>query len=183
MSEAWELAQSNIQTAQGKQKRQHDRGVKNADFQVGDSVFVHMPALKSVPSHKLARPFKGPFQIQKLFPNGARIVPIQSPRSAGLRVALNRLRRCPKELAGSHDNLHGSQQEASENAATIPDCENTLPVSPHTGDKDLTQMLHPSDSDNVGGPAAQLQTDGVWKNRLRQRRSGRGRPELSPGEM
>ena len=142
--------------------------MKNANFQVGHSVFVHIPALKSVPSHKLACPFKGPFRIQQLFPNGARIVPIQSPSSAGLRVALNRLRRCPKELARSHDNLHGSQQEASENAAIVPDCENTLPVSPHMGDEYLTQTLQPLDSDHVGGPAAQLQTDGVWKNRLRQ---------------
>lgn len=108
------------------------RGVKNAYFQVGDSVFFHIPALKSDPSHELTHPFSGPFRIQKLFPNGARIVPIQSLRSAGLRVALNRLWWCPKEPFRSHDNFHGLQQEASKNDATMLDCQNTLPVSPHT---------------------------------------------------
>ena len=43
------------------------------------------------------------------------------------------------ELARNHDNLHGSQQEAFENAATMPDYENTLPMSPHMGSEDLTK--------------------------------------------
>ena len=45
MSEAWAQAKEMIVKAQKKQKTQHDRTSKNADFQVGDRVFVFMPAI------------------------------------------------------------------------------------------------------------------------------------------
>ena len=126
MSVAWELARNYIATAQKRQKTQHDKQVKNDNFAVGDRVFVYMPALKSSPSHKLAHPFKGPFFIREIFPNGAQVVPMQSPRSNGLRVALNRLRRCPEELAGSWDK---SSQEATQDVDGAVSQENISPMS------------------------------------------------------
>ena len=73
---------------------QHDKHTKNADF--------CMPATKTGPLRKLARPFKGPYRVVVLHPNGADLHLIEKPRSEPIRVALNRLRRCPTEVAGDH---------------------------------------------------------------------------------
>ena len=87
MSEAWAQAKEMIVKAQKKQKTQHDRTSKNADFQVGDRVFVFMPAMKSGPAHKLACPYKGPYRIVELHPNGAEVLMIDRPKSPAIRVA------------------------------------------------------------------------------------------------
>ena len=96
-----------------RQKTPNDKWVKNASFHVGDRVFVYMPALMSGPSNKLGHPFKGPFLIREVFPNGAHVVLVQSQRSAGLRVALKYLWQCPDELAGNQDHLTKSSQGLS----------------------------------------------------------------------
>ena len=69
MSDAWEAARQNVREPQKKQKIQHDRNARNADFHVGDRVFVYMPALKSGPAYKLACPYKGTYRVleQTLF--------------------------------------------------------------------------------------------------------------------
>ena len=61
MSNAWKLAQENLEKAQGKQKHQHDKNARDFKFAVGDRVFVHMPAIRSGPAYKLTRPYKGPY--------------------------------------------------------------------------------------------------------------------------
>ena len=68
MSETWAKAKQMVQKAQKKQKAHHHRTSRNADFRVGDRVFVFMPAMKSGPAHKLACPFKGPYRIIELLP-------------------------------------------------------------------------------------------------------------------
>lgn len=95
MSTAWSHAQKMVRKAQNRQKKQHDKTSRNADFQVGDRVFVYMPGLKSGPAHKLACPYKGPYRIIGVYPNGAEVVLIERPNTTPLRVALNRVRRDP----------------------------------------------------------------------------------------
>ena len=56
-----------------------------------------MPALKSGPAHELARPYKGPYRIVQLFPNGAEVKLVDNPRAPTIRVALNRVRRSPTQ--------------------------------------------------------------------------------------
>ena len=99
MSDAWEAARQNVRKAQ---KIQHDRSARNADFHVGDRVFVYMPTLKSGPAYKLACPYKGPYRVLELFPNGADIILVDRPGSTTIRVALNRLRRCPVEMGSEN---------------------------------------------------------------------------------
>ena len=77
-------------------KHYHDQRAKPVDFQVEDQVFEHTPTLKSGPSHKLAEPFRGPYQVLATHPNGIKVVPVVSPRASPIRVALNQVRRCPK---------------------------------------------------------------------------------------
>ena len=98
MSETWANAKQMVQKAQKKQKAHHDRTSQNTDFRVGDRVFVFIPAMKSGPAHKLACPYKGPYRIIELYPNGAELVLIRRPKLRTIRVALNRIRRCPDEV-------------------------------------------------------------------------------------
>ena len=79
MSETWAVAQENVKKAQAKQKMYHDQRASAVDARLGDRVFVYMPALKSGPTHKLARPFKGPFRVVAVHPNGAEVVPVDRP--------------------------------------------------------------------------------------------------------
>ena len=44
LSDAWSLAQQNINQAQKKQKTHYDRKAKSRKYCVGDRVFVHMPS-------------------------------------------------------------------------------------------------------------------------------------------
>ena len=102
MSETWELARQSIKKAQGKQKIHHDKTARNAELKVGDRVFVFMPAMKTGPAYKLARSYKGPYRIMQLYPNGAELLLIDKPCSPLIRVALNRVRRCPEPVASSN---------------------------------------------------------------------------------
>ena len=98
MQEAWGLAQQNLKKAQKKQKLYHDKKSNRPDFRVGDRVFVFMPVLKSGPAHKLARPYKGPYRVIATYPNGVELVPVDKPKAIPIRVALNRVRRCPSDV-------------------------------------------------------------------------------------
>ena len=103
MSEVWKKAQKCVQKAQKRQKVQHDKRATPADFKIGERVFVHMPALKSGPAYKLAHPFKGPYQVVENYPNGVGLVPVDKPRATPIRVALNRMRRCPGQIQNETD--------------------------------------------------------------------------------
>ena len=64
----------------------------------GDRVFLYSPAEKCGKAYKFARPFKRPYRVVKMFPNGAELPLIGEPTGPTIRVALNCLRRCPKEI-------------------------------------------------------------------------------------
>ena len=57
-----------------------------------------MPAATTGQTRKLARPFKGPYRVVATHPNGVEVRLVENPRASVLRVALNRIRRCPKEI-------------------------------------------------------------------------------------
>jgi len=104
MSQAWEAAQVNVRKAQRRQKYHHDQKAKEPRITEGDRVFVFDPAKKVGKAYKFARPFKGPYRVIKLFPNGVELSLISKPNSPTIRVALNRVRRCPREIVdGNHD--------------------------------------------------------------------------------
>ena len=98
MSTAWKTAQDRIKEAQKKQKCHHDKKAKDPRVFEGDRVFVYSPAERSGKAYKFARPFKGPYRVMKMLPSGAELSLIAEPTGPTIRVALNRLRRCPKEI-------------------------------------------------------------------------------------
>ena len=112
MSTAWESAREHIKVSQGKQKQFHDRKSKDPKISVGDRVMVYFPSERLGKAYKFSRPFRGPYQVNKVFPNGAEVTSLSGNKARTIRVALDRVRRCPRELGdnpeeSSFDGLKG----------------------------------------------------------------------------
>ena len=118
VASAWELAQAQVQKAQRKQKWHHDRHARDPGFQVGECVFVYMPTERLGKAHKFARPFRGPYRIMNLFDNGAEVKLIEKPQAGTIRVALDRVRRCPYEIESTDDS--GTDGEVRTTATEEP---------------------------------------------------------------
>jgi len=97
MSTTWRTAQAKIKEAQKKQKHQHDKKAKDPQVFKGDRVVLYSPAEKCGKAYKFVRPFKGPYHVVKML-NAAELSLIGEPTGPTIRVALNHLRRCPKEI-------------------------------------------------------------------------------------
>ena len=78
---AWELAQSQVEKAQGHQKFFHDKAAKQPNIKVGDRVFVFHPAKRKGKAYKFSRPFVGPYRLLTLHPNVAEVKLIDKPAS------------------------------------------------------------------------------------------------------
>ena len=87
----WLQHREQINKAQQKQKRQHDKHVRDPDFKIGDRVFVYIPASRQGEGYKFSKPFDRPFKALSLFDNGAELKNINKPRSKVIRVALNKM--------------------------------------------------------------------------------------------
>ena len=65
---------------------------------MGDRVFVHMPGVKRGKAHKFARSFDGPYRILHIDETGAEVILVGQLEGKKMRIALNRLRKCPREV-------------------------------------------------------------------------------------
>ena len=172
MREAWELAQRTLEKAQKRQKHQHDKNARNAEFQVGDRVFTFMPGLKSGPDYKLSCPYRGPYRIVELYPNGADLCPVDCPRMKEIRVALNLLRRCPAEISTGHEMQepcpdHLSTTDATAQESTGSGIGSTAVVRNEPVD-DQRSIARDDDTD----PPSVLDPHiSPWKGRLRRKES------------
>ena len=142
MASTWECARQQISKAQKKQKQQHDRNAKDPGFQVGERVFVYMPAAGQGEAYKFSKKFQGPFRIMAMYDNGVELQDINKPRSKHITVALNRVRRCPKEVKDLTEEM--MSEKVSDEVA-----------------KDDEE----SESTSSGEP----EKDSPWKDRLRTR--------------
>ena len=68
-----------------------DRKAREPSLQVDDWVFLLNPAAHAGKEYKFSRPFNGPYQILKLYKNGADIMLVDKPKALSVRVVLNRL--------------------------------------------------------------------------------------------
>lgn len=93
------MARQNISRAQKKQKRYYDQRQRMPNFKVGDRAFLFMPAEKSGHARKFARPYHGPYRILELDVNTARVRRVDRLQEDPILVHLDRLRRCPTEIA------------------------------------------------------------------------------------
>ena len=143
MSEAWKLAQENVKHAQKSQKKHYDKGVREHKVKEGDRVFVYMPSAKKGKAHKLARPFHGPYRVIETVDNGVMVTPIDRPQETPIRVAMDRVRRCPKEIPDTFWPEHKKRGNQAKPAET----------------KQPT----------VADAAPEPESTGVWAGRLRSR--------------
>ena len=99
MSEAWESARKN---AHKRQKQNYDWRCRLPRFQEGERAFLFKPSDKSGPVRKFARPFLRPYRIVDLESNTAKIRRVDRPREEPILVALERLQKCPPDLADDY---------------------------------------------------------------------------------
>ena len=99
LAEAWDLAKRNVQKAQKQQKKTYDQHSRPPNFKVGERVFLFKPAERTGENRKLARAYHGPYRVIKLTTNNAHIRRVDKPEDESLLVAIDRLRRCPDEVA------------------------------------------------------------------------------------
>jgi hypothetical protein len=95
LEKARALAMSRIKEAQASQKRNYDVRCNNRFFRKGEVVYVHVPQSKKGQTPKLARPWKGPFRVDHISPDGLNLVllPITNPHKAKpMRVHINRVK-------------------------------------------------------------------------------------------
>ena len=118
MAEAWELARQNITRAQKRQKTSYDRRCRPPQFREGERVFLFKPAEKTGETGKFARPFHGPFRIIELESNTVKIRRVDRPGEEPILVALDRLRRCPEELADNYWPPDKTRERGTKKAAT-----------------------------------------------------------------
>ena len=64
---------------------------------------LHVPAERSGKAYKFARPFRGPYRVVKVWPNGVELVLISKPKAQSIRVSLDRVQRCPREMTELDD--------------------------------------------------------------------------------
>ena len=86
LTSTWKLANTNISTAQDRQKITFDRTAKEMNLNVGQHVVVHMPSELQGKTSKFARPYHGPFRIISLIPTNAEVQLIDEPHSDPLFV-------------------------------------------------------------------------------------------------
>ena len=118
MSDAWKLAQENVKRAQKSQKKYYDKSVQEHKVKQGDRVFIYMPSAKKGKAHKLARPFHGPYRVTETVDNGVMVTPIDRPQDTPIRVAMDRVRRCPKEIPDVFWPEHKKQGKQTKQAET-----------------------------------------------------------------
>ena len=65
MSKVHDNARGNIQIASDRQKRGYDVATNQNDYQPGQKVWVHVPAIKVGQTSKFALKWHGPFEIHE----------------------------------------------------------------------------------------------------------------------
>lgn len=154
LQSAWEVARQNVEKAQKRQKKYYDRHAREVTYKVGQRVFLYTPSAKSGQSYKFALPYKGPFRILGVKDNVAEIQNIDQPTAEVLRVALSRLRHCPKEIEMGRQNELDSTEAQRNSRPLEPPANNSPSAEVSTGDL-------PTSSTN----------NNLWGHRLRRRQS------------
>ena len=95
ISDAWDLVRESVKKAQKAQKRVYDKRSRELNLKAGERVFVYMPKEKASKAYKFARPFHGPFRVMDVLETGVIVQPVDRPQDKGIRVAFDRVRRCP----------------------------------------------------------------------------------------
>lgn len=97
LTTTWEVARKCVRQAQQRQKVQYDRRSTVNPYKAGERVFLFKPTEKTGEARKLTCPFHGPYRIVELDTNTPTLKRVDRPEE-DVRVAIDRLRRCPEEI-------------------------------------------------------------------------------------
>ena len=186
MNSAWSRAQDSVVKAQMQQKRQYDKAARNADFSVGDRVFVCMPARKTGHMRKLACLFEGPYRVVAVYPNGVDVRLVAKPGAQPIHVALDRVRHCPKEIQELQEPDVETTDQASTDGCGISTRDALTSSSgssnPPEAEKVLPEPEAKTTSSRTSAAAPSLD-GGIWSDRLRLRAGCSKTIDTQGGEM
>ena len=109
MTIAWDMARDNAHVsaeleplAQAWQKRAYNKTSRPPTTQVGDSVFIQMPAEQQGAKRKLARPYRyhGPYRVLNVSNVGVEAQLIAKPQSMPIKVPWERVTPDPRGTTG-----------------------------------------------------------------------------------
>ena len=72
-------------------------------------------------AYKFSRPFRGPYRVDKMFPNGAEVTSLNGGRAPTIKVALDRVRHYPRELEDNAEYLSLDRLEELEGDTSTED--------------------------------------------------------------
>ena len=98
LSEAWELARSEVSKAQHRQKQQYDKKAKAVDYRQGDRVMAFMLQETSGKDRKLALPYHGPYRVVEVWPNCLLVRLVDRPQEELILVSSQRVVECSDAL-------------------------------------------------------------------------------------
>ena len=171
LSDAWELARTHIKKAQDQQKSTHDRRARVSKYQFGERVFVYMPAAKSTRAYKFARPFHGPYRVTTVYETGLEVRPVDQPQKKPIRIAFDRVRRCPEEVPNTFWPSKSKPSKAVDDDSNDQTTESEV-QKPRK--KAATVTSASTDMSDQPSPAMN-----AWKGRLRSRNKGTDRARTS----
>ena len=178
LSDAWDLARTHIKKAQDRQKSAHDQRARVPKYQVGERVFVYMPAAKSTRAYKFARPFHGPYRVITVYETGLEVRPVNQPEKKPIRIAFNRVRRCPEEIPNTFWPSKSRPPKEVDDDFSDQIAEKGV-MRPR--EKTATATSASIDKSDQSSP-----TMNTWEGRLRSRTKGTDRartPDAKDGDM
>ena len=114
MSAAWESATKNT-------SRSPNGGRSNSMTESPKIPKYHFPSESFGTAYKFSRPFRRPYRVDKMFPNGAEVTSLNGGRAQTIRVALDRARHCPRELEDNAEDLSLDRLEELEGDNSMED--------------------------------------------------------------
>ena len=102
LSTARKLAALQIQKAQAKYKKYHDKKAKVSTFKIGEWVLVKFPHEETGRMRKLSRPWHGPFRVISREDPDLTVTNVYFPGDAPIKIHQNRVSHCPKEFPAGY---------------------------------------------------------------------------------
>ena len=82
---------------------------------------VYFPSECLGKAYKFSRPFRGPYRVDKMFPNGAEVTSLNGGQAQTIRVALDRVKHCLRELEDNAEDLSLDRLEELEGDNSMED--------------------------------------------------------------
>ena len=114
MSAAWESDTKNT-------SRSPNGGRSNSMTESPKIPKYHFPSEHLGKAYKFSRPFRRPYRVDKMFPNGAEVTSLNGGRAQTIRVALDCARHCPRELEDNAEDLSLDRLEELEGDNSMED--------------------------------------------------------------